>query len=84
MSNIDGLFLWGLDIRPVRFTVQANERIRLIFTPDADFSGVLIQVRENHWNEFDLENEWVGYWVHARDNIWLRYSLDNEWIGFST
>ncbi len=83
-SNIDGLFLWNLELSPVGFTVQANDRVRLIFTPDADFSGVLIEVRDDFWNEYDLDNEWNGYWVHARNNVWLRYLLESDWVGFTT
>jgi hypothetical protein len=83
-SNIDGLFLWDLDLKPIGFTVQANDRAHLVFTPNADFNAVLIQVTDDYWNQFDLENEWTGYWIHAGDDVWLRYSLANEWVGFTT
>lgn len=83
-SNIKGLYVFDLQLSPVGFTVHANERVDLLFSPSCDFQGVLVQVRDDFRNEFDLSNEWVGYWLHARDNVWLRFDLANQWVGFTT
>ena len=82
VSNIDGLYLWSVKLAQVGFTVQANDRVRLIFATDAEFSGALVSARDDFLNEFDLDNEWCGYCIHARDNAWLRYSLEGKWVGF--
>jgi hypothetical protein len=84
VSNIDGLYIWDLNLGQVGFTVRANDRVQLLFDASADFTGVLISVRDDYLNEYDLNNEWSGYWLHASDNTWLRYTLQNTWHGFTT
>ncbi|OCX25298.1 hypothetical protein BBI09_00120 [Stutzerimonas xanthomarina] len=84
VSTIKGLYVWSLELDAVAFTVEANDRVRLLFDTSAEFSGVLVVVRDDFINEFDLDNEWVGYWIHARDNVWLRFAVDGEWCGFTT
>ncbi|RWU24958.1 hypothetical protein DM813_04230 [Pseudomonas alkylphenolica] len=66
------------------FTARANDRVVLMYDVNAEFNGVLISAKANHWNQFDLDNQWVGYWVHAKENTWLRYTLRNQWYGFTT
>lgn len=83
-SNIKGLYVFDLRLIPIGFTVNANDRVSLLFTPNCNFQGVLVHARNDFWNEFDLANEWVGFWIHARDNVWLRYDLSKEWVGFTT
>ena len=82
--DIDGLYVFDLQLVPVGFTVPANDRVSLSFLPDCKFQGVLVNAREDFRNQFDLSNEWIAFWIHARDNIWLRFNLSNQWIGFTT
>jgi hypothetical protein len=59
-SNIAGLFIFDLQLNPVGFTVTANDRVSVLYSPSNDFSGVLVFVRQDFRVEFDLSNNWVG------------------------
>jgi hypothetical protein len=83
-TNILGLYVFDLNMNAIAFTVPVTDRVFLIFTPGCEFAAIGISARQDFWNIFDLNNEWVGFWVRARDTCFVRYDLSNNWIGFTT
>ncbi len=82
--DIPGLYLFRVDLRPSGFTVPVRSSYALLFSPEAEFTGVLIAAGDDFFNEFTVYNEWVGFWVHAKDRSWLRFDLSCRWTGFTT
>jgi len=52
---MDGLYLFDLRLNPAGYHCLANDRVNLIFTPDCEFTNVLVKTRTDFWNEFELD-----------------------------
>ncbi|KIC61326.1 hypothetical protein RM51_17755 [Chryseobacterium taiwanense] len=66
---------------PLSFTVEASERVILIFDSHANWTGFAVSNKKNGYNTFDLQNHWSTYWVPNNQGNFNIFTPYGKWIG---